>query len=70
MAEMMTEAQMVADGGEHCPVCGSSWVEGSDHEFGSEYAWLDMTCNQCGLHYSLRYTLSGYEVLAISRKEK
>lgn len=59
--ELKTQLQHIADGGYHCPRCGSEELDGA---WGAKsidnYEYRDFECLDCGLEYTEEYILNGY----------
>jgi len=55
-----TDEQYVAQGGNHCPACGSRDIEGHEVNIDSGYATQECGCNQCDAEWTDTYRLTGY----------
>ena len=59
--ELKTQLQHIADGGYHCPRCGSEELDGA---WGAKsidnYEYRDFECLDCEYRYAEEYILNGY----------
>jgi len=58
--ELRTQLQHIADGGYHCPRCGSEELDGGERDSIDDYEYRDFECLDCGFRYTEEYILNGY----------
>ena len=51
-----------------CPMCGCEEETQGEVYIFADYVYVDYTCNRCGIHYSVNYTLqySGFDLGSVS----
>lgn len=55
---MITDAEYIKRGGNECPRCGSSNLEGSSWDADGRFAWQEVVCCDCEHEWVDTYTLS------------
>jgi len=55
-----TDREHVASGGDRCPSCGDSEIQGDFVVTGNGVAQQSMSCNACGAEWTDQYKLTGY----------
>jgi DNA-directed RNA polymerase subunit RPC12/RpoP len=62
--ELKTQLQHIADGGYHCPRCGSENIESGERDSIDDREYRDFECLDCELRYTEEYILNGYWVMS------
>lgn len=60
MAQLMTDAEYVAAGGEKCPFCGGADIQGGLDCKEGRHLYIQANCVTCGEIWTDAYTLTGY----------
>jgi len=68
--ERLTSKMYVDDGGGRCPVCGSSNIIGSGHDYDGSQIWQNIHCSDCNSEWTDVYELTGYDNLTIRNKSE
>ena len=67
--KILTDKEYLAKSGTICPVCKGDNIEGSSIEVSCNYAFQEITCNDCYSSWVDHYELMGYDELTIGDGE-
>lgn len=59
---MLAQEEYVNGGGNQCPVCKSTNIEGHRIQIDSCGAWQDIRCNKCNAIWTDIYKLDSYDI--------